>query len=406
MGLCRLFFRFFCRFFCRFLYLSLLCLLASACAKKEEKKNAGPPPVLVTTVAAKMQPLEIVERTLGTLEAVNEPLIAAEVAGRITEVPVRSGQPVAKGDPLARIDPIDVSAQHRANEAEIARLQALLAQQERLVQRQDELMARNFISRNAGDETRAQRDALKSQLDAARAQAALSASSLNKTRIVAPFSGVLEEKMVSPGNYVKVGDPLFKLVSNTHLRAHLPFPEALSEKIRIGQTARFSSPLLPGKTVAGKVADIRPTIVAGSRALDVIVDFDNPDGHLKSGGSIDALVVVGARERAVMVPEQAVVLRPAGEVVYTIADGRARQRVVTTGNKANGQVEIVGGLHGDETVIHDGAAFLTDGAAVTVKQEAQKPPAQQKETQKETQKEAQKETQKNTPPKSPGPPGA
>jgi multidrug efflux pump subunit AcrA (membrane-fusion protein) len=67
------------------------------------------------------------------------------------------------------------------------------------------------------------------------------------------------------------------------------------------------------------------------------------------------------------VPEVSVVLRPAGTVVYAIEGGKAMQRIVTTGVTQDGQVEILQGLKAGETVAFDGAGFLTDQAAVSVK---------------------------------------
>ncbi|HYD33811.1 MAG TPA: efflux RND transporter periplasmic adaptor subunit, partial [Methylophilaceae bacterium] len=80
--------------------------------------------------------------------------------------------------------------------------------------------------------------------------------------------------------------------------------------------------------------------------------------------------ILGERAGAVVVPEQSVVLRPAGEVVYVIKDGVAHQQIVKTGVRQSGLVEIIEGLQDGEIVAVDGAAFLTDQAKVTV-QEAQ-----------------------------------
>jgi membrane fusion protein, multidrug efflux system len=233
--------------------------------------------------------------------------------------------------------------------------------------RQRELVQKNFISKNALDEATAQRDALKSQLATAQARAGLSRNNVDKTRVVAPFAGVIEEQMVAAGDYVKLGDPLFRLVSNDRLRAHLPFPESAAPRLKVGMPVRLSSPLSPGEAIAAVVEDIRPTVGETNRAIDVIARVDNP-GALKAGGSVDAAVVTGRREQAVVVPEQAVVLRPAGKVVYLIAEGKARQQIVEVGSKQRGLIEITGGLHGGETVALDGAGFLTDGAAVNVKE--------------------------------------
>jgi hypothetical protein len=79
-------------------------------------------------------------------------------------------------------------------------------------------------------------------------------------------------------------------------------------------------------------------------------------------------VITGRNENAVVVPEQSVVLRPAGKVVYLIADGKAKQQAVQVGSKQRGLVEISSGLKGGETVALDGAGFLSDGAVVNVRE--------------------------------------
>jgi len=341
-------------------------LLVAACGEKPAEKK-GAPPTLITTTLAKTVALEVSERTLGSLEAIDDPKIGAEIAGKIVRIAVRAGEAVSKGQLLAQIDPTDASHQATADNAESARIQALLAQQERVLARQTELVQKNFISKNALDEATAQRDALKSQLATAQARASLSRNNVDKTRVVAPFAGTIEEQLVAAGDYVKLGDPLFRLVSNTRLRAHLPFPESAAPRLRVGMPVHIASPLAPEAGIAGVVEDIRPTVGEGNRAIDVIARVDNP-GALKAGGSVDAAVVTGQKAQAVVVPEQAVVLRPAGKVVYLIADGKATQQVVEVGSKQRGLIEITSGLHGGETVALDGAGFLSNGATVNVKE--------------------------------------
>jgi multidrug efflux pump subunit AcrA (membrane-fusion protein) len=97
----------------------------------------------------------------------------------------------------------------------------------------------------------------------------------------------------------------------------------------------------------------------------VIVKFDS-DGKFRGGGTVNAQVVTGRKENAVVVPEQSVVLRPAGKVVYLVEDGKAIQRIVETGIRKDGFIEILSGLSGGETVVADGAGFLTNNAPVAV----------------------------------------
>lgn len=332
--------------------------------------------MLITVTQAQATPLDVVEQTLGSLEAMVDPKVSAEIAGRVLRVAARSGQAVKKGQLLAEIEASDAGAQHRADQAEAARLESLLAQQERVLARQSELLARNFISRNALDDALAQRDALKNQLLAARSRAAISAHAIERTRVVSPVDGVVEVQIAAVGDYLKVGDPLLRLVSNTRLRANLPFPESVAHRLKPGLPVRLSSPQLPGKLIEGEIEDIRPSLIETSRAVEAIVRLHRSPGDaaLRSGGSLDAQVIVDRKPVAVMVPEQAVVQRPAGRVVYRIAEGRAQQQAIETGVRQGGMIEILRGVHAGDTLALDGAGFLTDGAAVLVKDRGQSAP--------------------------------
>lgn len=342
-------------------------LLLAACGKQEAPKKSGPPAALITVTQVSKGEFEVVEETLGTLEALADPKIGAEVAGRVTQVLARTGKVVKAGEVLARIDAGDVTLQQRADEAEARRLDLL-------AERQQALVAKGFISKTAGETVDAQRDV-------ARARADLSRRSLEKTTVRAPMDGIIEVQVVAPGDYVKVGDPLFQLVAPAKLRAHLPFPESAASRLKKGMTVRLTSPSAPGKIYESRIHDIRPGIVEGSRSLDVLVDVDN-DGGLRGGGTVNAAVSLAAKAEALTVPEQSVVLRPAGKVVYVVAEGKASQRVIKAGAKRNGRVEVLEGLKGDETVALDGAGFLTHNAAVSIKEPAKagaggtaKPPA-------------------------------
>lgn len=358
----------------------LAALLVAACggddqqARPEAKRPAGPPATPVTVTQAQARSVEIVEDVVGSVENVIDPRLGAEIAGRVTRVTADVVKRVRKGDVLAEIDPVDAQIQAKSDAAEVARLQTLLANQDRVVRNQQQLFERNFISQNALDDAIAQRNALREQLTSARAKVEGGQNTLRKTRLIAPVDSEVEERVVNVGDYVKVGDPMFRLVGRQQLRAHLPFPESAGPRLKVGQTVRLSSPLVPDKVVEASISEIRPTITATSRALDVIVNFSG-EGSFRGGGTVNASVVTGARDRAIMVPEQSVVLRPAGKVVYLVDDGKAAQTVVQTGIKKDGLVEIVAGLKGGETIAVDGAGFLTNGAAVALAKPRGKPGA-------------------------------
>jgi membrane fusion protein, multidrug efflux system len=336
----------------------------------QARKAAAARAVLINTAVARPVTLEVYEEVVGSLENVMDPKISAEVAGRVTRVLGFTGKKVKRGELLAEIDAQDFEIQSRGDAAETKRLQALLANQERIVERQQKLVAQGFISQNALDEALAQRSVLREQISAARARADSTGRSLGKTKVTAPIDGEIETQVIAPGDYVKVGDPLFTLVGMQRMRAHLLFPESAANRIRPGLKVRLESPAAPGRGVETAIDEIKPTVNAGNRALDAIVRFDSDDGIFRGGGSVNARVVIDVKQGALMVPEQSVVLRPSGKVVYVVSNGRAAQRVVETGLKQDGLQEVVKGLAPGEMIATDGAGFLSDGAAVTLAEAA------------------------------------
>ena len=333
---------------------------------KPAAKGAGQA-VLITTAPVTPRTLEIYEEVLGTVENVIDPTIGAEVAGRVTRVTGFTGKKVKKGELIAEIDAADFQIQQRADQAEIGRLTSLLEQQERVVERQQKLVEQGFISKNAIDDAVAQRNALRQSLAAARARSDATGRSVTKARVVAPVDGEIETQIVAIGDYVKLGDPLFRMVGVQELRVHLLLPEAAATRIKPGLKVVLSPPAAPERVLEARIDEIRPTVGTNNRALDAIVKIRGEGTLLRGGGTVNARIVTSSLDGALMVPEQSVVLRPAGKVVYAIEGSIARQRVVETGLRQDGWQQVVKGLSAGETVAADGAGFLTDGAAVTVR---------------------------------------
>jgi len=336
-------------------------------ADSGKKGRAGPPATIITVTKAEARTIEVTEDTVGTVEDIVDPRIAAEVAGRVTTVFADIGSRVKRGQLLAEIDPVDIEIQGRSDRAEIGRLEVLLANQERIVDRNTQLVDRGFISRGASDDAVANRNALREQLASARAKAEATGSNMKKTRVLSPIDGQVEELVVAAGDYVKVGDPLYRLVGTQKMRAHLPFPESAAPRLKPGAPVRLHSPLAPERVIQARVSDIRPSVTPTTRALSVIVAFDN-NGTIRGGATVNASVVTQVKSNVILVPEQSVVLRPAGRVVYVVNEGRATQQIVEIGVRQDGLIEIVRGLQGGETLALDGAGFLTGGAAVQVAQ--------------------------------------
>lgn len=347
------------------LSLLLLGLLGlSACGKKEEAKKAGPSGTPVSVIVAEQRTVEQVEESVGTLDSPADPVVAAEVAGKVLTLKVAEGAEIKAGQVLAELDSQDTSLLRQSAQAEVRRMESVSANETRRLERMKQLREQGFISQSGLEDVTAQTTSAQNQLASAKAQLALAERNVGKTRIVSPFDGRLERQFIVPGQYLKVGDPAFRLVYMKKLRARLPFPEELAGRILPGMEVHVSSPGVVGVR-NGKIDEVRPMSGATTRSFDAFAVFDNPGW--KPGATVTGAVVLGRHANAVVVPEQSVVLRPAGKVVYVLAGEQVAQRVVQVGTKqADGMLEIVSGLKAGETVVVDGAGFLTDQAPVVV----------------------------------------
>lgn len=344
----------------------LLAAVLGGCDKPADSSGpAARKGTLITVTQAQQQDIEVIEETIGSVESPINPTVTAEVAGRVTRVLARAGQSVGKGELLAIIDPDDLKLSRDAARAEAGRIEALLANQNKVVERNQQLVAEGFISKNVLDEAISQQKALQEQLAGAQSQLSMAGSSLTRTRVVSPLDAQVQRPIVSEGDYVSVGTPMFEIVSTRVLNVYLPFPETVAPRLRTGLPVRLASPATAGAPIEAKIAEIKSVVGARNRAVQAIVRLQNRAGW-KPGASVNARVVLETRPGGIVVPEQSVVLRPAGKVVYVIEGGKAAQRVVTTGFKNEGMIEILSGLQAGETVALDGAGFLSDGAAVNV----------------------------------------
>ena len=341
----------------------LVTLTCSVSSWAESAKQGVP----VTASTLIRDTVIITEESMGWIESKVNPEVAAEVSGRVQEIGVDTGQVVEAGSVMLTIDSEEQKLEEKALQSEVDRLQALITNQKRTVDRHRNLLAKKSISQERFDNAEVKLLTLREQLAGAQSRLADNRRLMDKTSVFAPVSGWIEKRFVSEGDFVKEGTPLFLLVTDKYLRIVLPFPENIAASLAIGQPVKLTSPLCNGRTIKATINQIRPAVNIHSRAIEVIIYLENP-GSMRPGGTINGTVIIDRHENGMLVPARSIVRRPAGNVVYQIENGIARQKIVTVGSRQDNLVEIVEGLSGDEKIIVDGAGFLTDGAIVTEKQ--------------------------------------
>lgn len=324
--------------------------------------------VPVTLVKAKLADLQASTVVQGEIESRIYPHIAAKVSGELMSVKVDEGMRVKKGQLLALIDSEPFEIALDKVQADIQRLEALLENQRRTLQRRQKIVKRNLMAQSQLDD--AETDIKLSEADLLSAKARLREAryQLSQTKITSPINGVIQQRLISKGDYANPGKTLFQIVETDTLRARLYLPETLATSIHIGQKVQLQHHT---ETITGKIILIRPMLEPGNRALQALVDFKNRN-NWKPGYSITARVVLKKHTQVVVLPQRCLVRRPAGLVVYRIQNNRAKQETVTTGLQQADLIEIIEGIHAGDLVALDGAAYLTEDVTVNI-QEATTP---------------------------------
>jgi RND family efflux transporter MFP subunit len=332
--------------------LAPLLLLAGCGQHGEEAAAPGPsgPPMAVQVAAVSVQPLWDEEEVVGNVEAAQRAVLAAKVTGVIDAIKVAPGARVTRSQILAGIDAREIKARLDSAEAAQDQAQKDYARIEKLLK--------------SGSSTRQEFDAATTRLRTADAALVEARTMLQYTEISAPFDGVVTRKLVEVGDLATPGKPLLEMENSSLLRFECEIPEALVDRVSMGAELPVTIDAAAA-TLGGKVSEIAPSASAGSRTF--LVKLDLPTAEKLRAGQFGR-VRVPVRERpAVLVAEGAVVRRGQIESVFVVENGAARLRLVKTGRKMNGQVEVLSGLSGGESVVTHDAHLLKDGAAVEAK---------------------------------------
>jgi membrane fusion protein (multidrug efflux system) len=319
-------------------------------------KGAGPAAAVDVAKVTAITLLDDVNAT-GTVRSNEAVMVRPEVAGRITKLNFLDGQHVKKGQILVAFD-------STVNQAEVQQAKAELSIAKANFERNDELARQKFISIRARDESAANVQVLEAKL-------ALAQAKLSKLEIRAPFSGIVGIRNVSTGDYVKDGEDLVNLEDISSVKVDFRVPEKFMDRVQRGQELEVIVDALPNRPFRAKVDAIDPQVDSAGRSALLRGRIDNPEGKLKPGMFARVKLILAEREKALVVPEEAIV--PQGEkiTVWKVVDGKAIRTEVRTGARRDAKVEIVEGLQLGDTVVTAGQLRLSrDGAPVRIVQDA------------------------------------
>jgi RND family efflux transporter MFP subunit len=323
--------------------------------------QGGPPPAPVQVVEARMTVLAPALELPGTVVSRNDARLAAEVPGRLKWI-AEIGTLVDKDEAVAKIEDTYFRLQKAEFEGIIAGEKARRDFLQREVRRLRTLAQENIAAKNQLDQTESDLASAAADLTVGEARLDQIKVQLARTEIIAPFRGIVTERLLSPGEHTSPGDPVIRLVQPDALEVVARAPLASLNYVQEGGTLEVKGDMHRG---TGNVRTIVPFGDGRSHLFELRVTV--PPTPWRVGESVRLSVPSAEPIEVLAVPRDALVLRREGTSVFRVLDDGTAERVtITTGLGSGRMIQVTGGLSVGDTVVVRGAERLRPGQKVSV----------------------------------------
>lgn len=369
---------------------AIVLTLGSVAAYKAQSADAPvgaeagmPPPPEVATVTIEQENIQLWKEFSGRLQAVDYVEIRPEVSGKLQEIRFKDGQKVNKGDVLFVIDaaPYTASVEKAQAGYAVAKSQYALAQKN--LERADDLVKTEAISKKIYDERKSAALVAKSVMDAAQAQLNDAQINLDRAYVKAPISGRISRAEITQGNLVQASAApvLTTIVSDAGIYADFDVdeetylsniyknaPDSESQtKIPVEMVLKSGS----GATYTGVIESFDNKIDPKSGTIRVRAFFENKDQSLLPGMFVNVRLGGTGNGEVMMISEKAIGTDQDRKFVYVVgADHKVAYREIKTGNSIDGKRVVIDGLKAGDMVITEGIMKIRPDMAVTPKPEA------------------------------------
>jgi multidrug efflux pump subunit AcrA (membrane-fusion protein) len=338
----------------------------------------------VLTVAPKVADPHVHLTLPGTVSALIESSVYAQVGGYVKDWKFDIGAKVHANDLLAEIDTPVTDQQLRQAQEGVNQAQANLNLARATAARYNDLLASNAVSREDVDTQNAQLKVQEANLSAAQAYVAGIEKTEGFKEVRAPFDGVVTARRVDVGDYIRAagqsasgtttgvgngspGDELFAIAQTHTLRVYVNVPEQYADEIKPGIKAAVVLASAPGRSIEGTLVRTADAIDPASLTLLCEVDIDNADGSLLPGGYAHVNFDIVSAHPPLVVPGNCLIFREAGPQVGVVGDdGIVHLNKIVIGRDLGTSLEITSGVQPDDRVIVNPSDSLADGQKVRV----------------------------------------
>lgn len=323
----------------------------------------------------------------GVLRPAEESDLSFQVSGTVDKVEVKLGDVVQKGQLLAVLDPRDyelrqksVSAEYESNKVDTKTTQEHL-------KRQETLLAQGYASQAVVDKARSAYELALSKEEISKSQLEEATRNLGRTKLVAPFEGIISLRAIEPHQETQTGRVIFKLQSKEGLKAEVLVPEALIRDIKPKQDVLIKFPTLKNEEIPGVVREVSAQSNSGN-AFPVTIDLAKTPETLRAGMSVYA-VFKGDTQAAssfFLIPLTAIDLRDGKQLetqskikkaavfLYDKDQAIVKRQQVSIRDIQGNLIEVIEGLKEGDVLVTAGVPFLEEGQKVTLWQQKYRSP--------------------------------
>ena len=276
--------------------------------------------------------------------------LSFETSGKITDINFEEGTHVTKGQLLAKVN-------DRPLQAQLQRLVAQLKLAEDRVFRQDALLKRDAVSKEAYEQVKTELATLNADIELVRAQ-------IEQTELRAPFDGIIGLRQVSVGTYASPSTIVAKLTKIAPLKLEFSVPESYAKDVKVGTSLNFNLTGSLNKYEA-QVYARESSLDPETRSLTIRALYPNPSG-IMPGRYASITLRKQEFENALAIPSEAIVPEMGKDKVFLYKNGKAEPVDIVTGIRTEALVQAVAGLSEGDTVIISGTQQLRTGMAVTI----------------------------------------
>ncbi len=333
------------------------------------QEPSAPHSLTVTVATAREETMTRTVDVQGALFPREKTVLAAEDDGAISQVVADFGDRVKAGQALCRIDPREYQLRLDSARAQLEQADARLVNAKANFRRASELRKNDLIPAQQFDDISSTLRVAEADAEAATNAVGLAQKKFDDTYVRAPFAAYVQKRMVSPGEHVATGTPVFELIAIDPMKLRASIPERFVPMAKVGLKVALSVEANPGRVYTGVVRRVAPALDQTSRTLLIEAEVPNPDGSLKPGYFAHVTIDLG-RDRALFVPRSAVMRYAGVSRVFVFEHGVVRSREVETGATLGNKIEIVKGLKQGERVVTTDLDRLADGVRVVAKEQS------------------------------------